>query len=148
MCYQHTRLITVHFNILISSRKFLLWLNLSFCTLVFIYDSYILIESACQIRRQFSERFFGVEVSSRQTFHQLVHTFQENGSVADKKYRKQQRILMDETLDTDNISLWLECCPCKSINHPTQKLDFLILLYPELWRIFRNKLDAYITFNI
>ena len=43
---------------------------------VFIYDQYLLTQSASQVRRLFETRFPGVKIPSRSTVHNLYNKFQ------------------------------------------------------------------------
>ena len=47
---------------------------------VFIYDQYLLTQSASQVRRLFETRFPGVKIPSRSTVHNPSYKFQATGS--------------------------------------------------------------------
>ena len=55
---------------------------------VFIYDQYLLTQSASQVRRLFETWFLDVKIPSRSTVHNLHNKFQAMGSVEPMKQRK------------------------------------------------------------
>ena len=66
---------------------------------MYIYDQYLLTQSASHIQRLFEKRFPGGKIPSHSTVHNLYNKFQATGSVEPKKQHKPHSVLTEETLD-------------------------------------------------
>ena len=71
---------------------------------IFIYDQYLLIQSASQVRRPFETRFPGVKIPSRSPVHNLYNKFQAMGSVKLRKQHKPRRL--KNAVYKTNHALW------------------------------------------
>ena len=60
---------------------------------VFIYDQYLLIQSASQVRRLLETRFQGVKIPSCSTVHNLHNKFQGMGSAEPMKQHKPHSVI-------------------------------------------------------
>ena len=67
---------------------------------VFIYDQYLLAQSASQVWRLFETRFPGVKIPSRSTVHNLYNKFRATGSVEPKKQHKPRSVISLTKLTT------------------------------------------------
>ena len=65
---------------------------------VFIYDQYLLTQSATQVRRLFETRFPGIKIPSCSTVHNLYNKFQAMGNVEPKKQHKPHSIISETKL--------------------------------------------------
>ena len=66
---------------------------------VFIYDQYLLTQSASRAQRLLETRFPDIKFPSRSTVHNLYNKFQATGSVEPKKKHSPRSVLTEETLD-------------------------------------------------
>ncbi|XP_069695687.1 uncharacterized protein [Periplaneta americana] len=85
----------------------------------FICSNFLKNKSPAQCRREFQERFPGVDPPNRRTVHKIVHKFKTTGSVLDKKSNRRRHILTEETLD--DIGSRLEQSPQKSLTKIAQE---------------------------
>ena len=66
---------------------------------VYIYDSYVLSQSASQVRRRFETRFPDVKIPSCTIIHNVYNKFQATEGVEPKKENRWHTVLTEETLD-------------------------------------------------
>ncbi|KAJ4433388.1 hypothetical protein ANN_15647 [Periplaneta americana] len=76
-------------------------------------------KSPALCRREFQERFPGVDPPERTTVHKIVNKFKTTGSVLDKKRRRRRHVLTEEKLD--DIGAQLEQSPQKSLTQLAQQ---------------------------
>ena len=87
---------------------------------IFIYESYVLTQSATKVRRRFEKRFPGVKIPSRATVHNLYNKFRATGSVEPKRQTRSRSVLTEEELD--DIGYRLEQSPGKSLRSLSQEV--------------------------
>ncbi|PSN36093.1 Sodium-driven chloride bicarbonate exchanger [Blattella germanica] len=86
---------------------------------VYMYDSYVITQSARQVQMRFAERFPGMKIPGRTTIHNLYHKIRVTGSVKARKSYRRRRVLNEETLD--DICHRLETSPEKSLRCLSQQ---------------------------
>ncbi|KAJ4448627.1 hypothetical protein ANN_00017 [Periplaneta americana] len=109
---------------------------------VFMYDNYVLTNSAREVRKRYRETFPGVKVPNRSTIHDLMKKSREIGGVTDKKRRRRRTVLTEENLD--DIGHRLENCPTKSIRRLSQEMGISYSSVRgaiKLLKLRRNKIN-------
>ena len=104
---------------------------------VFIYDQYLLTQSASQVRWLFETRSPGVKIPSCSTVHNPYNKFQAMGSVESKKQHKPHSIFTEETLE--DISHRLEQSPSKSLRHLLQQVGIYGRFYKEVLKMYGQR---------
>ena len=104
---------------------------------VFIYDQYLLTQSASQVWTLFETWFPGVKIPSCSTVHNLYNKFQATGRVEPKKQYKPRSVLTEETLD--DIGHRLEQSPSKSRRCLSQQVGISGKFYKEVPKMYGQR---------
>ncbi|PSN33313.1 hypothetical protein C0J52_21233, partial [Blattella germanica] len=86
---------------------------------VFIYDTFVSRKSWRRVYRHFRRKYSEFPVPSKSTIYSLVKKFRESSSNLDKKWKKQRKVLLKDTLD--NMVYRLECSLNKSLKRLSQE---------------------------